>query len=435
MEKKDIIVRLFAISLIVSSGAWATPPSSASSADTYSFLRAVVNNVLASNPEFEALKAKLEATQAKLGGTSLPLYNPTLDVEIEGADENNFSLGLTQALDWHDKQLGRQGVQQTELRIAEAELAHLSMNLASNMLTAVAAYYNALDVSELHEKRVMLLNQIVKIAEQRLAAGDINKSEVLLARLSLADAVIEQANQSTNVIQAQKTFYILSQQNIEPRSAFVMNVPDSIGNDTTVEALAGQHPLEQIALLQIEQSRQDVRLARSERRADPELGIKIGKDGEDALLGVQFSLPWQIRNNLSYTVNIAQKSQLQTEFLAQHTHRKIVAEIRAAKTQYQVIAKAWKLWMSNGESQLKEHIELLEQRWNSGELSTTDYLVQFEQNLHTQIAGVELKGNVWQTWFQWLNASAQVLTWLNLDNEHLTNGAQTTIGKANVYPK
>jgi len=430
MERKIIILLLCAVGFTVSAYAWAVSPTllvrgelvtEYSATAELQFLRSTVNKAIETNPEFAAQKASAESARAKLEGAGLPLYNPSLAVEVARAEDNTLALGLTQTLDWHDKQLGQQALQQVEVDISNAELTQLIMSLATHVLNAMADYYNALEMSGLHKKRVMLLEQIVQIAEKRLAAGDINKSEVLLARLSLADAVIDHARQSANVIEAQKSFFILSQQQITAAPAFVMPLPDGIGDDVNLDELARRHPLEKIALLRVELSKREVTSVNRERRADPELGFKVGKEGEDALVGVEFSMPWQVRNNLSSTVKVAQKTQLQTEFQAQHTHRRIMADIKAAKSQYHLIAKAWKVWLSNGENQLKEHIELLEQRWNSGELSTTDYLVQLEQNLHTQIAGVELKGSVWRTWFQWLNATAQVLVWLTLDEDYLIN--------------
>ena len=57
---------------------------------------------------------------------------------------------------------------------------------------------------------------------------------------------------------------------------------------------------------------------------------------------------------------------------------------------------------------------LIERLWQTGEINSTDYIVQLKQRIDSQIAGVELKGRAWQAWSEWLRASGQVESWLQL---------------------
>jgi len=399
---------------------WALLPEEEMASQSLVFLQSQVKKVLDSNPERQAIKAKIASIHVQTRGAGLPLYNPEFEVEVERAGEDTHTLGLTQTLDWHNKGGAQKSALRVLLQQSEAEYKQLTLSLVNDALNTIADYYTASGVTQLHKRRVKLLEKIVRLAEDRLAAGDIDRSEVLLAKLSLADAVIEHANQGVELIEAEKTFYALSQQMIEKQSTFLIALPEKV--DDSDAAIATQHPRVQTALLQVEYAKRQVEVSQRERRADPSIGFKLGKAGEESLVGVQFSIPWQILNNYSYTVDIAQQELLQAELKAQITHRQVTAGIKAAKRQYLLKTNAWKFWSATGQNNLTEHIRLLEQLWKSGELSTTDYLVQLEQNIHTQIAGVELKGDVWRAWFQWVSATGQTLSWLKLEEAYGLKG-------------
>ena len=56
--------------------------------------------------------------------------------------------------------------------------------------------------------------------------------------------------------------------------------------------------------------------------------------------------------------------------------------------------------------------EQLQRLWESGEISTTDYLVQLRQTVDVQDSALDLRQLLWRAWFEWLMASGQVDTWL-----------------------
>jgi len=408
--------------LVLPINTWALSPEDEPVNQSLAFLQSHVKKVLDTNPELLALKAKMESVQSQLRGAGLPIYNPELEVEIESAADDVYKLKLTQSIDWNDKGKTRESAQLVVLQQTEVEYRQLTLTLASETLSALADYYMASNITQLRKQSVKLLEQIAILAENRLSAGDIDKSEVLLAKLALADAVIQHADQGVKVIEAEKVFYTLSQQPIDKTTNFLIPLPDKIDVEDSEETIASEHPQVKFASLQVELARRQVAINQRERRADPDFGFTIGKEDDDTLVGIQFTMPWQIRNNYSYTVDVAQQELLQAEYLAQNTYRQIVANIKAAKTHYLLKTNAWKIWSATGQNQLTEHIQLLEQLWKSGEISTTDYLVQLEQNIRTRVAGAELNGDVWHAWFQWLNATGQVLSWLKLEEAYALKG-------------
>ncbi|WP_419631261.1 hypothetical protein [Thiolapillus sp.] len=92
------------------------------------------------------------------------------------------------------------------------------------------------------------------------------------------------------------------------------------------------------------------------------------------------------------------------------------AQLKSAGQRYTLVSDAWKQWLSQGRSSLQKRIRLLETLWRAGEISTTDYLLQVQQALDTQIAGIELHGDFWNAWLAWMNHSASLDNWLNTEN-------------------
>ncbi|MGD8567572.1 MAG: TolC family protein [Gammaproteobacteria bacterium] len=395
-----------------------------SAKETLATLRNTVRLALQTYPGLRAADARIAGVQARVTGANLPIYNPELEAELENAGEKTYKLGVRQSIDWHDKHSARRHEQQSTLQLVKARKFQLVTTVATDVLLAMADFYSASHINSLHEQRIELLQQVIELAEQRLAAGDINKSEMLLAKLSLANATIQRANQQVSVIESKKTFYQLTGQSIDPSPAFLIPVPEKLGPDIIPDNIASEHPAEKMALLRVEQSKRQVSARQRERRADPAFGLNFGKEGDEVLMGVTFSRTWQVRNDLGYTVTEARKRQLQAELHAQNTHRRIIAAIKAAGTQYEIMAGTWKVWLSSGKNQLNEHVGLLAQLWRGGEISTSDYLLQLEQNIHTRIAGARLKGDMWRAWINWLNATGSVLDWLELDKEFGIKGTK-----------
>jgi len=69
-------------------------------------------------------------------------------------------------------------------------------------------------------------------------------------------------------------------------------------------------------------------------------------------------------------------------------------------------------WQSSGLASLQNQTQLLKQLWQSGELSTTEYLVQLQQTLNTRSSAITLQQSAWNAWTDWLKASAQLHQWL-----------------------
>lgn len=394
---------------------WLPPSTSiaqASAAKDVQRLVDIVDQALQSNPTILAARSAVVAAQAQLSGSALPLNNPELRLETERTNIDVYRLGISQTLDWHDKQGALQLVAQASFGAAEQHLQALELTKATELLEAIGTIANQRNVSQLAKKRSEILARFTQLAERRLAAGDIPPAELELARLSLAEARMQQARSSAALVVADNAFFALSGRQLPneiepPNQLRIARLP--IEEDTVI---ARDHPAVRSAHATAQIMRQQIRAVDQGRKADPTLGLAAGRDGQDNLVGLSFSIPLQVRNNFRSEVETAQAESLRADQEAQQVFRNTVARLNAARQRYQLIANAWSVWASQGQASLQQRLALLERQWQAGELSSTDYLLQIRQSLETRITATELQGERWNAWVEWLSASARLNDWL-----------------------
>ena len=376
-------------------------------------LAVIVNRALESNPEIQAAQAAADAAQARLTGAGLPLNNPELELGAERTDISTYAVGISQTIDWHDKQSAFEQAARAELTATRARVEALRLTKANELLDAIGSVAAHHEITSLAKRRTEILNRFVQLAERRHSAGDISQAELELARLSLAEAVMQHAGNGSELIQAKGEYFSLSGQMPSSRVTFPDLLPMTLPGTQDEEALVQNHPQVQAALQKAQSARQQIQAADRERKADPTLGLAAGREDTESLIALSISIPLQVRNDFRSNVDAAQAEALQAEQEAHQVYRKLQARLNSARERYKLVANAWALWLAQGRVSLQQHIELLEALWRAGEMSTTDYLLQVQQTLDTQIAGVELHGNLWNAWIEWLSASGTLNSWLN----------------------
>jgi cobalt-zinc-cadmium efflux system outer membrane protein len=406
--------RFFAgILTVIASNAVQAGPTQTNSSH---LLASIVKRSLHNSPEILAARSAVEAARTRLGGAALPLNNPEIDAEAERTDINTYQIGISQTIDWHDKRSALEQVAQAQLLTAQQQLAALRLSKAAELLDAIGRIATQTAVNRLSRHRSEIMARFSKLAKQRHAAGDISRSELELARLSQAEADMQYARTQAEFIQANSDFYSISGRMLTES----VELPESLSIDfssrSNDEAIARQHPRVQAALLSAQIAKRQINAADRDRRPDPTVGISAGREDDNNLLALRFSMPLQIRNSYQSNVDAARQDALQAEQLAQQIYWELRAQLESAEQRYTVISNAWKTWLSQGRSSLQKRIELLETLWRAGEISTTDYLLQVQQTLDTQIARIELHGDLWNAWLAWMNYSASLGNWLNTKN-------------------
>jgi cobalt-zinc-cadmium efflux system outer membrane protein len=155
-----------------------------------------------------------------------------------------------------------------------------------------------------------------------------------------------------------------------------------------------------------------VELRERERRPDPRLSLRGGREDDSTLVGINLSIPLYIRNSFKFEVSAAVAERDQAQQIADDLMRRAYVRFISASERYQLSRDAWQGWEQTGQLALQRQGDLLQRMWEAGELSTTDYLVQLRQTLDTHESALNLRLTMWRAWLEWLTASGQVEKWL-----------------------
>ena len=380
-----------------------------------------IAGVLKNSPRARALEASMMASTARRESADRPLYNPELALDAERTDVNTRSFGLSQAVDWAGKRRARSEQAAFELKAASARAALSRQALAADLLKALADHAAAVQLNDLGQERLRLMRQFAHIADQRLAAGDLDQVEYDLASLAALQAELEAAEFSARLGDAQRALQVLAgSAGTDPWPELPDNPPAVRTQQAEAEALLRQHPSHALSQATIEAARSAVELRRREARPDPTVGLRAGREDSDRLTGLTLSLPLFVRNRYQAEVREANALLAQAEQDAQANWLDLQGRFNASRQRYVLTRKTWSRWQKRGKTSLQRRSGLLKRLWQAGELSTTDYLVQLKQTLETRSAAVELRGRLWQSWAQWLRDSGTVFRWLGLNDELAT---------------
>ena len=373
-----------------------------------------INAVLSQNPEMQAAQAAVDAASGRYRAADQPLFNPELEFEYENSDIDTTTGGLSQTIDWADKRGARAAVADSGRVAANAELRSKRQGLATDLLRALADWHTAEAVVRVSEKQTTLMTRFASIAEQRRKAGDLGQVELDLAHLAAADAAFQQANASETLIGARQAVTVLTGTAGPGWPRFTRILPDIDPQRLDTNRLLAELPSMQAALARVAAGRASVQLSIREKRPDPTIGFRVGKEDSEALTGIRVSVPLFVRNTYSAEVDVANADLIQAEREAANLRQQAHADLIAAAQVYHNASLAWKTWEASGAPRLSQRTDLLSRLWQAGELNTTDYLVQLKQALDTEVGATEQRGRMWRAWADWLAASGQADQWLNL---------------------
>jgi len=376
-----------------------------------------INAVISQNPEMQAAQAAADAAGGRLRAADQPLFNPELELEYENSDTTTVAGGLNQAFDWADKRGARTAVAEFKQVAASAELRSIRQTLATDLLLALVDWHAAVAIKQLSEEQTLLMTRFARIAERRREAGDLGQVELDLAHLVVAKAAFEQADADQNQILAHRAVSVLSGNDGAGWPALSTPLPVIDPQQLDIDSLLNDLPSMRVALAQMSAARASVTLRVREKKPDPTLGFRIGKEDSDTLTGLTFSVPLFVRNTFNAEVDVANASLIQAERAAANVRRQARADLVATAQIYQSSRLVWNAWLASGAPRLNQRSELLDRLWQAGELDTTDYLVQLKQALNTEISAIKQHGRMWQAWSAWLAASGTADQWLKLAGE------------------
>jgi len=404
---------------VVAAGCVAVMPVAAADSSTVADpeVTAWIKEVLAKNPDILAAHAAVEAAGGRLRAADQPLFNPELEFEYENSGSTTKAGGLSQTIDWADKRGARTVVAEAGEVAAVAELGARRQALAAELLRTLTDWQVAEAIARISEKQEELMSRFARLAEQRRQAGDLDQVELDLAHLAAADATFQQSNAQESLIHTRQAVSALTGGDHASWPTLTGTLPELDPEQLDVDRLLADLPALQAALAQVAAARASVQLSIREKRPDPTIGIRAGKEDSDTLTGITLSVPLFVRNTFSAEVDVANAGLIRAEREAANLRQQAHADLIAAAQVYRNARRAWSNWQVSGAPRLSQRTELLDRLWRAGELNTTDYLVQLKQALETEVSATEQHGRMWRAWADWLAASGRIAQWLHLEGE------------------
>ncbi len=380
-------------------------------------LSELVSSLLPTHPRMLAAKNALHASQSRLLAADRPLYNPELAVDTENTDINTSFLQLSQTIDSGGQRKARKRVADSELEAARATFELEQLALLNDLLSALADDQSSREIAKLAKEGLELMRQFADIAERRFKAGDLAQVETDLAQLAYNEALMSHAQALSAAAAAHErliALYQLSPNQIPrlPESLPVPSLPAGADLDSLLDSL----PVMRKAQMDVSALRENVSLRESERSWEPTIAVRGGREDEESLVGLTLSLPLKIRNNQKAEVQTARNELSQAEQILLQEKRNNRAQVLSSTERYRLLQTAFQSWQKKGRGHVSRQLESIKRLWQSGDMSTAEYLVQVKQALDTQTAGIELRNQMWLSSFEWMKNTASIDDWLKITN-------------------
>ena len=406
MESLSAVVRRCALLLpLCAAGAQAqTPPG-----QWAGWVQQQIQNL----PASRAITAEQERWLAENRDAAQPLYNPALNIGYEDSTEISKTVGLSQTVDWSGKARARRDAVAVRDTLAQLRADKARASLLADSLHALVAFDAArarLVATRQQEQQLSALSDLIRRREQ---AGDLGQVDAQLAWLSLAQAqqTLAEAESDATAAAIRLRQILASSQPGRPLPVARHWQAVAVSTDTA-QRLSASFDL-RLAELQLALAEQGATVADRQRRADPTLGFRVGKEGDENLWGVDISLPLKLFNTGSASYQAALADSDARRALLEKTRTDIAARLDGALRDYQQRRQRWQTWQQLTGDTLSRSDALLERVWQQGELTTQNYLQALNQSLDTRLSGIALREAMQQAWVQWLQESAQLNDWLN----------------------
>jgi len=301
---------------------------------------------------------------------------------------------------------------------ARQEYAQTTNTLLRDFLSTLAENQTRKDLAELSTQAKKLMQEFSAISERRYRAGDLPRVELNLASLALSAAIINQAQAMTEATNAQEQLRALYNDLPANLPELPSDLPEAV-MPQDIDAFVRKLPASRAREAELTMAGNTIKLRRSERSWDPTVAVRGGDDDSKTLFGFTLTVPLNVRNDFSAEVEEAEQEFTRIKQSALQDFRNIRAELVMSTEQYRLLQQVWGNWQATAQTSISEQLDLIKRLWRSGDMSTTDYLVQLKQAIETQAAGIELRGRLWQSGFKWMTITASIDNWLNINTQEM----------------
>jgi outer membrane protein TolC len=360
------------------------------------------------HPDIVAARETMNAVFSMALGNKQPLYNPELQTgyEREG-DANNFTIGINQKIDWWNKRETKAQIADFSLTQASKHFNYLVQEKTAQALQALVTWQATKKQSVVALEQEKQLGTILDLVTKRQQSGDLGQIDAELTFLSLTQILNVTAKTQVQLKQAQAQVNELLQ-DWTPDTVVLPAQGLTFSNYESSPQWLEQHPLVVEAKVQWQISKGDAQLAILNTKAEPTIGVNAGKTARENTLGLTFSMPLNIRQDFSAQAKAANQQSIAAEANFRSVFRKQKYAIQAAADTLMVYQQNYQRWQKLMEGRGERSGDLLHKQWQSGDLSTTEYLLALQQRAEGLNAGIELQSQYHLSQIEWLLQVGQV---------------------------
>jgi outer membrane protein, heavy metal efflux system len=416
MFKKILLVPAVLAGLLTAP-VWANQSKTVIPLDRYApaELTTLIADILPGHPRLLSARDALHSAVTRLQAAERPLYNPELEFDTENSDINTTFLQFSQTIDSGGQRKAKTRIAEAELDAGRTQFELAELLLLNDLLTALADDQSGRKLAVLATEGLDLMREFADIANRRYQAGDLAQVEADLAQLAYNEALMSNAQALSKAAAARERLIALYQL----PSSSTPSLPESLPTPVlpaSLDAFVDELPSMRKAMFDVDALRENVALRKGERSWEPTIAVRGGREDEESLIGLTLSLPLKIRNNQKAQVQTARQELAQAEQLLRQARRDQRAQLLSITERYRLLQSAFSSWQRSGRSHVTRQLKVIKRLWRSGDMSTTDYLVQLKQALETQASGIELRNKMWRSSFEWMNVTASIDDWLNITN-------------------
>jgi outer membrane protein TolC len=360
------------------------------------------------HPDIVSARETMNAVFSMAQGSKQPLYNPELETgyEREG-DANNYTIGISQTIDWWDKRETKTQVANFSLTQASKRYNYLVQEKMAQALQALITWKTSQKQSLVAHQQEQQLDTLLDIVTKRQESGDLGQVDTELTFLSLTQMLNVTAQTQVRLKQAEAQVRELLQ-DWTPETPVLPTNDLSLNSDEISSLWLKQHPLVIEAKAQWQITKLEAQLTSLNAKAEPTIGVSAGKSDRESVIGVTFSMPLTIRNDFSAQTKAANQQAIAAEANFRSVFRQQKYAIKAAKDTLDTYQQNYQRWKKLMNGRAKRSEDLLKKQWQSGDISTTEYLLALQQRAEGLNAGIELQSQYQLSQIDWLLKVGQI---------------------------
>lgn len=303
-------------------------------------------------------------------------------IDNRGAQENE--IGVSVPLWLPGQKAARQSVAEAEGKESQLTIEAQRLAVAGELRTALWTLYVANSEAEIAAERLATAEKLESEVAKRLKAGDVARTDLLLARQETTSAHAAVAEEKSRIVQSMQRYKVLTGSE---------KLPDNPREAVKVAADGAPHPRLAAARAVSELAYSGLNLAQASRRDAPTIGMlyrnerDASSDNSRNTIGLAVTVPLSSNVRNAPLIAKANTSLIEAEAQDQRVLAEIEADERATEAQLESAQVGAELSVER-EQAASERLALIRRSFELGETSLVELIRAQTQATEARIAQV-----------------------------------------------